>query len=470
MRPFAPSVLFALLVTATIAEDAPLRWLAPAGFDAKKAGLGLAPLPGVTHEVIYAPAPSSAALETGGDGRYESVLHGTYNHHTRAVILGDKVVVYWTNHSHDENGPGQRIVARWGVLDAARTRIDWGDPTVRTLELAPAPVPVHRRVPLEATGFDRRYVRGDLVVIDGRLRFDGTFLLNHGWTDDPRFRWRFGEPVPEERFRAVPDTDEAHARQRVYRYDMFWTVGPAFRQLWDFSTGTLAPASALHLENAVPATLALTPTQSLALPPLLPPYAGAPLLAAAVEPVRTALQSPAPPREPRPRFARGTESRAADGKNALAHRAEFRRRDGTWVILRDNLSNPGHYYAAAARAGETYPPATLTTLYGDVMPAAGELPDGRVWILCNSRGRYDFFLTLSDDGVTFDRTWLVRHINERWVDGFAKPGRGGPQYPCVLPIGDALWIFYSVGKEQIAATRVPYASLSSRPSSLSPRP
>lgn len=459
MRTFVSALTLALLAPLVVAAEPPLRWVVPPEFNPKLPGLGLPQLPGVTHETLYAPARSSAAIETGGDGRYESVLHGTYNHHTRAVRVGDKVVVYWTNHSHDENGPGQRIVARWGVIDPTLTRIDWGEPATRTVELVPTPVPVHRRVPLEATGFDRRYVKGELIAIDGRLRFDGTFLLNHGWTDDPRYRWRFGEPVPEARFRAVPDADEAHARQRVYRYDMFWTIAPAFRQLWDFSTGALAPASALHLEAPAPTAMALTPTQHLALPALLPPFAAAPLLAKAPEPVRSALQAPAPPREPRPRFVRGTESVAADGKNALAHRAEFRRRDGTWVILRDNLSNPGRYYAAAARAGETYPPAVLTNLYGDVMPAAGELPDGRVWILGNSRGRYDFFLTLSDDGVTFDRTWLVRHINERWVDGFAKPARGGPQYPSVLTIGDALWVFYSIGKEQIGATRIPFASL-----------
>jgi hypothetical protein len=442
-----------------VAGEAPIRWVAPPEFNARKPGLGLLHLPGVTHEVIYAPIPSRAAIETGGDGHFESVLHGTYNHHTRAIVVGDKVVVYWTNHSHDENGPGQRIVARWGVLEATRTHIDWGDPAARTVELVPAPVPVHRRVPLEATGFDRRYVRGDLVVIDGQLRFDGAFMLNQGWTDDTRYRTRSGEPVPEERFRAVPDTDEANARKRVFRYDMFWKLGPAFRQLWAFADGKLEPASALHLDAAAPTSLALTPSQTLVLPALLPPFARAPLISAAPEAIRPLLRRAAPAESGRPQYVPGTSPLAADGKHALAHRAEFRRRDGTWVILRDNLANPGFYYAATARAGEAYPPGVVTNLYGDVMPAAGQLPDGRVWVLGNSRGRYDFFLTLSDDGITFNRTWLVLHINAPWVEGFAKPPRGGPQYPHVLTIGDALWVFYSIGKERIGATRIPFSSL-----------
>lgn len=442
-----------------LAGTPPINWVAPPEFDPRASGLGLKQLPGVTHEIIYAPAPSRAAIEAGGDGRYESALHGTYNHHTRAVRVGDKVLVYWTNHSHDENGPGQRIVARWGVIDPTSTRIDWGESAVRTLELVPAAVPVHRRVPLEATGFDRRYVRGDLVVIDGRLRFDGGFMLNQGWTDDTRYRTRSGEPVPEERFRAVPDTDEANARKRVYRYDMFWKLGPSFRQLWAFSDGQLVPASALHLDAVPPTALALTSSQSLVLPALLSPFDSAPLLFSAPDPLRSWLNRSAPPEPPRPHYVPGTSPLAADGKHALAHRAEFQRRDGTWVILRDNLANPGFYYAATARAGEAYPPGVVTNLYGDVMPAAGELPDGRVWVLGNSRGRYDFFLTLSADGITFDRTWLVLHINEPWVEGFAKPPRSGPQYPHVLTIGDALWIFYSIGKERIGATRIPFSSL-----------
>ena len=108
-----------------LAGTPPINWVAPPEFDPRASGLGLKQLPGVTHEIIYAPAPSRAAIEAGGDGRYESALHGTYNHHTRAVRVGDKVLVYWTNHSHDENGPGQRIVARWGVIDPTSTRIDW---------------------------------------------------------------------------------------------------------------------------------------------------------------------------------------------------------------------------------------------------------------------------------------------------------------------------------------------------------
>lgn len=67
---------------------------------------------------------------------------------------------------------------------------------------------------------------------------------------------------------------------------------------------------------------------------------------------------------------------------------------------------------------------------------------------------------ISNDGITFDRTWLLVHIDHFWTEGFAKnPYGGGPQYPFTLQFGDAIWLFYSIGKQQIGVTRIPYGSL-----------
>jgi hypothetical protein len=35
----------------------------------------------------------------------------------------------------------------------------------------------------------------------------------------------------------------------------------------------------------------------------------------------------------------------------------------------------------------------------------------------------------------------------------------GFQYPSAVVVGDALWVIYSVGKEDVAVSRVPLASL-----------
>jgi len=441
-------------------DTPPLVWRRPASFDPSISGLGLPQLRGVVTETLYAPSPSKAPPEDGGSGRYESLLHGTYNHHTQVVLFEDKVVVYWTNHARDENGPGQRLLARWGTINANRDGIDWGSPETNLVELVPAPAAVRRREPLEEIK-DRRYVEGHLRVVDGQLRLTGKVAIYHGWTDDLKYRTP-SDPVPEERFRELRDNASGHS------YDMRWDVGPNFSQLWKFEKNRLVPASPLYLDRTPPTEIRLTATRSLKLGPLNEPFAsGKPLhtLPAATRALLTKRPTVAPELRG-PGFAPGTKHLSADGKHGLAHMAQYRRSDGSWVVIRDNLAVPGHYYASEARGGENYPPSLETNLYGFAMPAAGQLPDGGNWILGNSKGRFDFFLTTSKDGRVFDRTWAIAHDSRYWTKGLFKPASSGPQYPFSLTIGDALWIFYSVGKEQIAATRIPFSALNERVTSL----
>jgi hypothetical protein len=76
-------------------------------------------------------------------------------------------------------------------------------------------------------------------------------------------------------------------------------------------------------------------------------------------------------------------------------------------------------------------------------------------------------LSLSTDGVSFDCVLAVR---ARCEDGqrcggpghefFPGFGKGpGYQYPAAAVVGDALWITYSIAKEQIGVTRVPLSEL-----------
>jgi len=91
----------------------------------------------------------------------------------------------------------------------------------------------------------------------------------------------------------------------------------------------------------------------------------------------------------------GTEKLAADGKNGLAHHTEFKRPDGTWVAVRDNLLNPTHYYAVGkAQQSDFYPPGcapTCSAALCDGRRAAGWAP----WIICNNQSRHDMYLTLT---------------------------------------------------------------------------
>ncbi|MDR2673786.1 MAG: hypothetical protein LBC18_02705 [Opitutaceae bacterium] len=441
---------------ALAAQEPPVRWETPSSFDPAIAGLGLPQLPGVTREILYAPLVSKSPREDGGSGRYESPRHGTYNHHTQAVIYNDKIIVYWTNHARDENGPGQRLLARWGTISAGRNDIDWGSPEASLVEIVPPPSPVLRREPLEEVK-DRRYVEGHLQVVDGRLRVTGPISIYHGWTNDLKFRTPL-EPVPEVNFRELRDN------ARGFRHDMRWDTGSRYYQEWTFADGKLAPASPLYLDKAPVSELQLTARQKLRLGPLLEPYRNAPLLSSLPPAQRDFFTRRAQPAvtadgKPRAGYDKDTRHLAANGRHGLAHMASFRRPDGTYVIIRDNLADPQYYFAAEAPPGGRYPPAIKTNLYGCAMPAAGELPDGTAWILGNSNERFDFYITTSRGGRVFDRTWAVCHDAAYWERGLFKPSRGGPQYPYPLQIGNAIWVFHSIGKERIAVVRIPYVSL-----------
>jgi len=96
--------------------------------------------------------------------------------------------------------------------------------------------------------------------------------------------------------------------------------------------------------------------------------------------------------------------------------------------------------------------------YASAMPVAGELPDGRPWIVCNNQSRFDMYLTLSEDGRTFDQTWLLLHNTRGNTDGGMHKG-GGPQYFQSVTVGGNIWVVYSIAKEQVGVTRIPLAML-----------
>jgi hypothetical protein len=87
------------------------------------------------------------------------------------------------------------------------------------------------------------------------------------------------------------------------------------------------------------------------------------------------------------------------------------------------------------------------------MPVAGELPDGRPWIICNNQSRRDMYLALSNDGRTFDSTWLLMH-NPRMVSDDGMHKGGGPQYFQAVTVGGNIWVVYSITKEQVGISRI----------------
>ena len=97
--------------------------------------------------------------------------------------------------------------------------------------------------------------------------------------------------------------------------------------------------------------------------------------------------------------------------------------------------------------------------------AAGKLPDGQVYVVNNvlpmatdDGGRILLAISLSRDGLTFDRMAVIRAV----PPPIRYEGRSkdiGFQYPHATIAGQDLWVIYSVNKEDIEIARIPLSAL-----------
>jgi hypothetical protein len=452
--------VLALTALAVCGADAPpLSWICPPGFNADSRQLGLPSLTGVTHRLLYDPAPSAADLT----GQYESLRHGTYNHHQVFVRHNNRLIVVWTNHMQDENGPGQRLLAKAGRIAPDESDIEWGGDESLS-ELCPPAHPVRRRRSVDdAPVIDGIFGGGGLDVLeDGRMFVTIRLKVCDGWTDDLQYHLGGGltGPMPDEHYR--PGRDTGPVRERRFRWDLYWHIGRFVQQVELDPAGRFKAVGPMYRVDKSDLTeLRITPTITKRIAPLNEPFRSAPDFEQAPDDVKTGYSRGrrVPPCGRSPRYAAGTFKLAANGRNGLAHNTEFRRPDGKWVVVRDNLLDTETYYAAVKNnQDDCYPPAHKTALFGTAMPVAGELPSGAVWLIGSNARRTETYLALSKDGVLFDKTWSLLSLNHQATPGICK-GDGGAQYFQAATVGPNIWIVYSIAKEQVGMTKIPVALL-----------
>jgi len=448
--------------------EAPIRWQVPEGFDPTIAGLGLPVLEGIRHFEVMNCLKSTSPQDEGGSGIYESVMHGTWNHNLRIATYQDWVFGIWDNHTLDENGPGSRVLAGVGKSINARGDIRWADHPI--IELAPQPIPVMRRkIHCDRDAFRTTAARGSLVTIEGRLFFIGNLGGLYGTTTHPHMGLWSAEPnnpqpsppIPTEYFHFGPEPGAMNGKFAR------WNLGVHFYQEWAVRDDRLTPISPLFVSGRPPMFLQITPDLKLPVEPVIEPYKSAPLLSQAPQDFQDLILHGQRVGDIRsPKYAPQTERLTHDGTNGLAHRTQYRRPDGKYVAIRENLSPtqcPFYYAALKETAEDNFPPAWRSNLYGAVNPSAMELPDGSVVIVANSPNRQNMFMVHSRNGITFDRTWLLKHQQlNNYTPGIMKREGGpgaGPQYFVTAIMGQSLWIIYSISKEHIGATQVPLNSL-----------
>lgn len=144
----------------------------------------------------------------------------------------------------------------------------------------------------------------------------------------------------------------------------------------------------------------------------------------------------------------------------------FERADGAIVmVFRDQAESFRKLASVSLDRGASWTTPVLTNMPdARTKQSAGNLPDGTAYLVGNpvsGKARYPLVVTLSRDGRTFDRAWLLRAGGDalpamRYAGQYKRPGYS---YPKSAVIGDWLYVAYATNKEDIELTRLPIASL-----------
>jgi hypothetical protein len=318
-------------------------------------------------------------------------------HQPNLAVFNDELHLMWTNGIHNENDPGQRVL--W---TKSGDGVNWDDWSV----LAQPPDGLDGPRFAVATGWYSN---------DDRLIGYYATIVHH----ESRFR--------EACIHAVERTASGDWLDRGKVFDGYSIEGPRnISPARMLMTGQVFPVPE-HLEQPPPRVL-MNDTGN----PLgdwqdshLPPFG-----------------------EFEERFPEGNWYRAANGNLVL--------------LLRVPPRIPLLYASISVDEGESWSapkPTNIPTATSRM--ATGNLPDGRAYCIWNPGGpwrRNPLVIALSEDGVLFDRAWVVRGERTRQrFSGLRKSD--GWQYPHAVVWNDALWITYSVNKEDIALSRIALSSM-----------
>jgi len=152
--------------------------------------------------------------------------------------------------------------------------------------------------------------------------------------------------------------------------------------------------------------------------------------------------------------------RGNDG-HYLVEPTTYRARDGSWVRLLRDLDASFRIYATTSRNGTTWDtPSRSDIPDSPSLSCAGTLPDGRRYLINNPvpNSRDPLVLRLSQDGLSFGPAQVLRRGAPALRHAGLHKGPGF-QYPSAGLAENALWVVYSVNKEDIEISRIPLQDL-----------
>jgi len=339
---------------------------------------------------------------------------GTYSHHGHITYYKDVLFATWDNQVNDENGSGQQ-----GLF---RRSTDRGKTWTPVEELFP---PQDRRVPASEAFIGTRFMTSNgFAVIDDKLY---ALTVVSEWTG----------PAIEE-------------KKRV-------NVGRLCRSV--DKEGNLGELFWLH--DAPP-----DPAEGF------PSYpAGDPDLVAKIY---DHIKQPGHELQLDFSISRPTSD---DNHRVSEPVPSYSLDDGTWVRLyrdmgdkdadtqkeKEDTKSRRLYASFSSDNGETWTVPTRTGVPDACARSnAGKLPDGQVYIINNIipmnpgglGGRSMLTISLSGDGLNFDRVAIIRYISPP-IRHKGLEKTIGYQYPHSVVVGNDLWVIYSVNKEDVEVTRIP---------------
>jgi hypothetical protein len=144
--------------------------------------------------------------------------------------------------------------------------------------------------------------------------------------------------------------------------------------------------------------------------------------------------------------------------------AWFRRADGCiTMVFRDQAESFRQLAAESCDRGATWTTPVVTDMVDSrAKQSAGNLPEGTAFLVnapAERKIRSPLVLTLSKDGKTFDRAFVLRAGPPPPPAAGGRFKKGGYHYPKSVVWNGALWVGYADAKEAAVVTRVPLDAL-----------
>jgi hypothetical protein len=339
---------------------------------------------------------------------------GAYNHHSRLTIRNGVFHAMWSNHTHGEDGPGQRV-----LCSQSENGTHWTDPAA----LFPAP---QEMIESEATGVVLTAFKW--VALGDRLFAVAGCHENIGFCDFDRTDFS-------------PVRDKQHPARARKGYSLLacevrndGSHGPIFA-IWE------------DVNERIDYDVQQSDT---------------PEIAAEAQQLRGILTSPQG--MPAWDFRGNLEFPKAFDGHRLCEPTVYRAKDGTVMMLLRDSHYSHRMYVSPLQDDGTWSPGVPTDIPDSPsLTDSLTLGDGTVLLVGNQmapefdnpeKGHYDrdpLMVSVSPDGRVFERAHALRCGGHTYrVPQSQVKGRGGgAQYPSAAVHDGTLYVQYSMGKEEI---------------------